>query len=56
MLERKEYYFLTKEDVKNLHGGSFEGQLPFYKVLCANSCYGLYKLKCLIVQFSLLKI
>ena len=56
MLDCKEYSFLVKEDVRILHGNNFGSQLAFYKVLFANGCYGLYKLKCLEIQFSLWKI
>ena len=50
MLDCKEYSFLEKEDVQILHGDNFSGQLAFYKVLFANGCYDLYKLKCLKIQ------
>ena len=50
MLDSK-YSFLVKEDVQILHGDNFGGQLAFDKVLFANSCYGLYKLECLKIQF-----
>ena len=56
MLDCKEYSLLVEEDVQILHGDKFGGQLAFYKVLLANDCYGLYKLKCLKIQFSLWKI
>ena len=46
MLDCKEYSFLVKEDVHNLHKDNFDGQLVFYKVLFANGCYGLHELKC----------
>ena len=52
MLGCTEYFFLVKEDVQILHGGNFGSQLTFYKVLFADSCDGLYKLKCLKIQFS----
>ena len=55
MLDRKKYSFLVKEDVQILPGESFGSQLTFYKKLFANGCYGLYKLKCLKIQFSLWK-
>ena len=51
MLDCKECSFLVKEDVQILHEDNFGGQLAFYKVLFANGCYGLYKLKCLKIQF-----
>ena len=56
MLDCKEYSFLMKEDVQIVHGDNFGGQLAFCKVLFANGCYGLHKLKCLKIQFSLWKI
>ena len=55
MLDSK-YSFLVKEDVQILHGDNFGGQLAFDKVLFANSCYGLYKLECLKIQFFFWKI
>ena len=45
-----------KEDVQILYGDNFGGQLAFHKVLFENGCYGLYKLKCLKIQFPLWKI
>ena len=54
MLDSK-YSFLVKEDVQILHGDNFGGQLAFDKVLFANSCYGLYKLECLKIQFFFLE-
>ena len=56
MLNCKEKSFLVKEDVQILHRDNAGGQLAFYKVLLANGCHGLYKLKCLNIQFSLWKI
>ena len=44
------------EDVQNLHGDNFDGQLAFHKVLFANGCYGFYKVKCLKIRYSLWKI
>ena len=55
MLDYKEYSFLVKEDVQILHEDNFGNHLAFYKVLFASGCYGIYKLKCLKIQFSLLK-
>ena len=51
-----EYSFLVKKDVQILHGGNFGSELAFDKVLFADSCDGLYKLKCLKIQFSTWKI
>ena len=56
MLGCKKYSFLVKEDAQISHGDNFGCQLAFYKMLFANGCYGLYKLKCLKIQFSLWKI
>ena len=56
MLGCTEYSFLVKEDAQILHGGNFGGQLAFYKVLFADGCDGLYKLKYLRIQFSPWKI
>ena len=56
MLGCTEYSFLVKEDVHILHGGNFGGQLAFYKMLFADGCDDLYKLKCLKIQFSPWKI
>ena len=56
MLGCMEYSFLVKEDVQILHGGNFGGHLAFYKVLFADGFHGLYKLKCLKIQFSSWKI
>ena len=56
MFDCKEYSFLVKEDVQILHGDNFGSQLAFYEVLFVNGCYGLYKLKCLKIQFSPWKI
>ena len=50
------YSFLVKEDVQILLGGNFGGQLAFYKVMFADGCDDLYKLKCLKIQFSPWKI
>ena len=55
MVDCNEYSFLVKENVHILHEGNFGGQLVFYKVLFVNSC-GLYKLKCLKIQFFLWKL
>ena len=51
MLDCKEYSFLVVKDVQILHEDNFGAQLVFYKVLFANGCYGLYKPKCLKIQF-----
>ena len=56
MLDCKECSLIVKEDVQVLHGDDFGGQLAFCKVLFANGCYNLNKLKGLKVQFSLWKI
>ena len=53
MLDCKEYSFLVKEDLQILHGDNFGGQLVFYKLLFEKGCYGIYKLKCLKIQFFL---
>ena len=55
-LDCKEYSILVKQDAYILHGDCFDDQLAFYKVLLENGCYGLYRLKCLKIQFSLWKI
>ena len=56
MRDCNEYSFLEKEDVQILHGDNFGSQLAFLKVLFGNSCFDLYKLKCLNGQFSLWKV
>ena len=43
MVHCKEYSVLMKEDVQNLHGDNFGGQLAFCTVLSENDCYGLCK-------------
>ena len=48
ILDCKEYPFLVKDDMRILHGDKL--------LLFVNGCYGLYKLKCLKIQFSLWKI